>query len=64
MADMFQQFNEQMTTTPLARKIALLLILAATVAGGSSSGFGCKNRSFKSSIPTSLRRTPLPWWPS
>lgn len=33
MADMFQQFNEQMTTTPLARKIALLLILAATVAG-------------------------------
>ncbi|WDT80113.1 MAG: flagellar basal-body MS-ring/collar protein FliF [Candidatus Manganitrophus sp.] len=34
MADMFQQFNEQMTTTPLARKIALLLILAATVAGG------------------------------
>lgn len=34
MADMFQQFNEQMTTTPLARKIALLLVLAATVAGG------------------------------
>lgn len=34
MADMFQQFNEQMTTTPLARKVALLLILAGTLAGG------------------------------
>ncbi|MFY9270884.1 MAG: flagellar basal-body MS-ring/collar protein FliF [Candidatus Manganitrophaceae bacterium] len=34
MADLLEQMNRQITTLPIGRKIALLLLLAGTVAGG------------------------------